>query len=129
MSGEGEKAGGKGKLRKGKGIGEQEEGGERRRGSPLLPPPPTARLHPSHASRPSQGAELDILDAMHDWQGVEKLVVEYSFTKRRSLAAFRSTVERLRRHFKTVECPQLVDDPELLEWTGHRDALLFASVE
>jgi hypothetical protein len=35
-----------------------------------------------------EGAELDILPAVKGWRKVERLVFEYSFTKRRAMAPF-----------------------------------------
>ena len=75
-----------------------------------------------------EGTELEILDACERWRGVTHLVVEYSFTKRRSLDAFRRTADQLSKHFASVECPQLPDDPTVAEWAGHRDALLFCTI-
>ena len=72
-----------------------------------------------------EGAELDILAAVDDWRDLDRLVVEYSFTKRRSLAAFRDAADRLRRHFPTVECDRLPDAGD--EWPHRTDALVFCS--
>lgn len=75
-----------------------------------------------------EGAELDILEHVRDWNHVTRLVVEYSFTKRRSLAEFRDVAAKLGRHFDSVVCDRLPDDPSVGEWAGHTDALVFCSV-
>lgn len=78
-----------------------------------------------------EGAELEILDDFPRgaWKNVEKLVFEYSFTKRPSLKPFRTIVSRLEQEGFEVSYDfrdTLVDDPDGV-WPGHTDALIFCS--
>eukprot|EP00466_Bigelowiella_natans_P007468 jgi/Bigna1/81464/fgenesh1_pg.80_\ len=47
----------------------------------------------SYVKMDCEGAELDILKNMKEWYGVQKLVFEYSFTKRRNMGEFWKTLE------------------------------------
>ena len=81
-----------------------------------------------------EGAELDILPAVQSWRNVERLVFEYSFTKRRDMPAFWDTLATLREHgfhrFAFKDFTGEVDasawrhkHPSL--WQGSTDALVF----
>jgi hypothetical protein len=83
-----------------------------------------------------EGAELDILPAVKSWREVEKLVFEYSFTKRRAMAPFWELVASLRAHgfeqiaFKDYTGEVAEEDWRTVhgeQWTGTTDALVFCS--
>lgn len=77
-----------------------------------------------------EGCELAILDgfAPGAWRNVQRLIFEYSFTKRRGLAEFHAIVANLRREGFRVNYDfqgSLLED--LDEWPGHSDALVFCA--
>jgi FkbM family methyltransferase len=49
-----------------------------------------------------EGAEIDLLFALRDFQAVKKLVFEYHFDVNRSVALFMEIMGRLKHHFKNV---------------------------
>ena len=77
-----------------------------------------------------EGAELSILDTFTpgSWTNVRRLVFEYSFTKRRSMAPFHSIVQAL--EIEGFEVSYDFRDTlleELEEWPGTTDVLIFCS--
>ena len=83
-----------------------------------------------------EGAELDILPAVKGWRKVEKLVFEYSFTKRRAMAPFWELVASLRAHgFEQIAFKDYTGEVAGEHWrtvhgdhwTGTTDALVFCS--
>jgi len=71
-----------------------------------------------------EGAELEILEGIEDWKLVTHLVFEYSFTKRREMAAFWALIDHLGRHFDQI---WFRDENwhHLEQWPWHTDSLIF----
>jgi len=78
----------------------------------------------SYVKMDCEGAELDILKNMKEWYGVQKLVFEYSFTKRRNMGEFWKTLEVLRLHFDRIWYNDEGWDNHD-EWPWHTDAIVF----
>lgn len=62
-----------------------------------------------------EGAELNILDEISDWQNVRKLVFEYHFDTDSSVARYRKIVARLAETF-TVKAPAIKEGVEQYTW-------------
>lgn len=59
-----------------------------------------------------EGAEIDILNSLGDWQQVRKLCFEYHFDVNNSIPLFTSIVDRLRKTFTEVRSPKMPDGLE-----------------
>lgn len=54
-----------------------------------------------------EGAEIDILSSLGDWQNVRKLCFEYHFDVNSEIALFESIITRLRKTFTEVRSPRM----------------------
>lgn len=60
------------------------------------------RWRPTAIKMDIEGSEIDILEHLTDYTGIQKLVFEYSFDIDKSIPRFLAIIARLRRYFKVV---------------------------
>ena len=74
-----------------------------------------------------EGAEMKLLAEPRDWRGVERLVVEWSFTKDRALAPFLEALGHLRAagFVCAYDGRGTWDQGDI--WPGRTDALVFCA--
>ena len=77
-----------------------------------------------------EGAEIEILEKKKEWNGIRKLVFEYSFTQERDMGKFFGIVENLKQSFDVVKYPKSYHNQKHNGlnglWGGFIDDVIFA---